>query len=201
MRGTDLCSSERPRAEPPHPAPTYCREIFPGTGSSKRLKKHKPQGPEAARVQQLSSNSTNHFQAQSQDHIGSIPAASKPHFLVVCSSYIQTKGNALEGGVTQELSVRPSYSSQQRLQPAPGCVPLRHAAGSIPVSAVSVCGPRRAWREGVIGRAGAGAAREGEAWLGAPAVCQTDKPEGGPCRDAGKRGASPVPGGVGRARG
>lgn len=56
-----------------------------------------------------------------------------------------------------------------------------------------MCGPRRAWREGAVGRAGAGAAREGEAWLGTAAVHETDKPEGGLCCDAGKREASPVP--------
>lgn len=77
-----------------------------------------PQGPAPARVPRLSSNSTTRFQAQSQDHIGSTPAASRPPFLVVCSFYTPTKGNAPEGSVTQELSVWPSHSSQQRLQPA-----------------------------------------------------------------------------------
>lgn len=69
------------------------------------------------------------------------------------------------------------------------------------MSAIPVCGPRRARREGAVGRAGAGAAREGEAWLRAPAAHETDKLEGGLCRDAGKQEASPVPGRVGRARG
>lgn len=69
------------------------------------------------------------------------------------------------------------------------------------MSAVPVCGPRRAGREGAVRRAGAGAAREGEAWLGAPVARETDKPEGGPGRDAGEREASPVPGGAGRAGG
>lgn len=42
--------------------------------------------------------------------------------------------------------------------------------------------------EGTTGKGGAGAAWEGEAWLGA-----VDKAEGGPSRDAGRREAIPQP--------
>lgn len=61
--------------------------------------------------------------------------------------------------------------------------------GSILASAI----PCWAQREGAIGKVGAGAAWEGEAWLGAAAACDTDKAEGGPGCDAGKRETIPQP--------
>lgn len=78
-----------------------------------------------------------------------------------------------QGGVTQELSVRPSPSRQQRLQPALGCVPLRRHVTS---QGASRCQPRPCVVPG--GKEPLGE-RVQDSGTGTLALSHTDKPRGG----------------------
>lgn len=127
-------------------------------GRRKGLKRNKPQEPKSTKVQQLSQNSPS---------TTSDPSLQLQNLFSVCSPGTQMKGSTSESSGTQELSFQPWHSSQ------PGPAPLRHTTGSIPLSASPVCGLSWAWREGAVGREGAGAIWEGEARLGAPSECQT----------------------------